>query len=119
MIDFSVVDASFTLRLCLMLLHSIWQFVLLALLASLVGRLFKPQGVQWRYAVDVAALVIGLVMLPVTFALLSSHPSTGDIATNSFSTTEFNQIERAPLSQQTELIEQTPLPHQQSDLSAA
>ena len=100
MTDFSWLDSDFTVRFCLTLLHSIWQFILLALLATVAGRLIKRRGVQWRYSVNVIALVIGLVMLPLTFALLSDHHAADNIATMAP-----NQVETAPLQGQ---IEQTP-----------
>ena len=100
MIDFSWLDSDSTVRFCLTLLHSIWQFILLALVATVVSRLIKRRGVQWRYSVNVTALVIGLVMLPLTFALLSDQHAADNIATMAA-----NQVETVPLQGQ---IEQTP-----------
>ena len=106
MIDFSWLDSDSTVRFCLTLLHSIWQFILLALVATVVSRLIKRRGVQWRYSVNVIALVIGLAMLPVTFALLSGHQAADNAPTTAFTQTGSNQVGLAP---PTEKTEQTPI----------
>ena len=49
MIDFSWIDSQFAFLLCLTLLHSIWQFSLLALLASMLDRLIKQRSVCLLY----------------------------------------------------------------------
>ena len=115
MIDFSWLDSDFTLRLCLTLLHSLWQFILLALMACLVGVLIKRRGVQWLYSINVIALVIGLAMLPVTFALLSGHQAADNVPTTAFTQTGSNQVGLAP---PTEQMEQTPLKQHAESSSA-
>ena len=115
MTDFSWLDSDFTLRLCLTLLHSLWQFILLALMACLVGVLIKRRGVQWLYSINVIALVIGLAMLPVTFALLSGHQAADNVPTTAFTQTGSNQVGLAP---PTEQMEQTPLKQHAESSSA-
>ena len=111
MIDFSWIDSQFAFLLCLTLLHSIWQFSLLALLASMLDRLIKQRSVEWRYSINVVALIIGVVMLPLTFALLSSHQTANDVAASAFSRTNFNQVDPSP---KPELGEQIPFNDQQA-----
>lgn len=65
-------DPDISLRLCLVLLHSLWIVALLAGLARLADR-FWPRSVDQRYIVHVAALLAALVALPVTYALVGSE----------------------------------------------
>ena len=58
-------------RLCLTLLHSIWQVTLFALTARAVGRLWRRRSVERDYGFHVVALVASLVAMPVTFASVS------------------------------------------------
>ena len=55
--------------LFLTLIHSIWQFTALAIVVVSVGRLLRSR-VDLNYTVNVAALVVGLLALPVTFCLI-------------------------------------------------
>ena len=63
-------DPSISSRICLTLLHSLWQVGLLALVAWTVDRLWR-RSVDASDAVHVAAIVIALVALPITFTRLS------------------------------------------------
>ncbi len=95
-----LLDPTFSARLCLTLLHSLWQMTLLAAVAWGVGvwrgRSVKqkpPQGsspgasvgappphdrsVERSYAIHVAALITGLVALPVTYAIVDVAPTPG------------------------------------------
>ncbi len=54
------------------LLHSLWQVGLLALAAYVCGRIGRRWSVERQYACNVAALVAGLVAMPVTFASLAA-----------------------------------------------
>ena len=57
-------------RLCLMLLHSLWQVALLAIVAWVIERSSRKKSVEWSYALHVGALVAGIVALPVTYAMV-------------------------------------------------
>ena len=58
-------------RLCLMLLHSLWQATLFALAAGAVARLWRRRSVERDYGFQVVALLASLVAMPVTFASVS------------------------------------------------
>ncbi len=64
------VDASFSGRLCLTLLHSLWQFAALAGVVWLMDRLLQRLSVEWRYNLHVAALVLGLAAVATTWSVL-------------------------------------------------
>lgn len=67
----------FSGRLCLTLLHSLWQVALLVLVAWTLDRPWMRRSVQKSYALHVAALVMGLAAAPITFVLVgSSTPAT-------------------------------------------
>ena len=75
-------DSTFCSRLGLMLLHSLWQVALLAMIAWCVERfwlkrLWLRQSVERGYAVYVAALLLALVAMPVTFWGLGSGGEWG------------------------------------------
>ena len=57
-------------RICLTLLHSLWQVSLAALLAAAVSRLWRNKSVERNYLVHVAALVVAFLAVPVTFLVL-------------------------------------------------
>ena len=63
-------------RLCLTLLHSLWQFALLALAAWVIGRVLGRQRGNASYVAHAAALILGLIALPVTYAILSPDAAT-------------------------------------------
>ena len=67
-------------HVCLVLLHSLWQMALLAGVVGLVGRLWRGQSVESRYALHVAALVLGVAMLPITYAQIP-FPAQAIVAT--------------------------------------
>ena len=58
-------------RLCLMLLHSLWQATLFAVAANVVGRLWRRRSVERDYGFQVVALLASVVAMPVTFASVS------------------------------------------------
>ncbi len=63
-------------RLCLTLLHSLWQATLFAIAAAAVGRLWRRKSVERDYAFHVVALLASLAVMPVTFASVSvTRPS--------------------------------------------
>jgi protocatechuate 3,4-dioxygenase beta subunit len=71
MIRASFGEGELSALLCLTLLHSLWQVGLLALAADVCGRIGR-RSVERQYAWHVAALVAGLVAMPVTLASLAA-----------------------------------------------
>ncbi len=69
-----LVDPTVSGQLCLTLLHSIWVVGLLALLARIADRLVGQKAVQRSYAIHVAALMIAVFALPVTYWLIAPSP---------------------------------------------
>jgi hypothetical protein len=65
------VDPTLCSRLCLTLLHSVWQVALLALAAFGASRIGRRRSVERDYAFQVAALLASLFAIPVTFASIS------------------------------------------------
>jgi len=79
----ALIDPALSGRLCLMLLHSVWQVALLALVARVLERLWRNRSVERCYATYVAALMAALVAMPVTFALMEvAGPPGGDSKTD-------------------------------------
>ncbi|WP_417392112.1 carboxypeptidase regulatory-like domain-containing protein [Gimesia sp.] len=72
----SLLDPALSGRLCLTLLHSLWQVALLAALLWLVERCWQKITVERRYVLHVAALLFVLLALPVTFLLVGPAAST-------------------------------------------
>src|SRR4051812_5480546 len=66
-------DAGSCARICMVLLHSLWQMGLAAMLAWLLARIWRKRSVEWTYWAHVAALVAGLVAMPATFWLLADR----------------------------------------------
>jgi Zn-dependent protease with chaperone function len=66
----TICDPAFSVRLCVTLLHSIWQVALAAALARGLPRLRRRRSVESSYAWHVAALLAALAALPVTYALV-------------------------------------------------
>jgi beta-lactamase regulating signal transducer with metallopeptidase domain/protocatechuate 3,4-dioxygenase beta subunit len=66
----ALVDPVLSGRLCLTLLHSVWQVALLALVVWCIDRLWRSDSIERRYAMNVAALVTALVAMPVTYVLI-------------------------------------------------
>jgi beta-lactamase regulating signal transducer with metallopeptidase domain len=71
MIAASMLDPALSSRLCLTLVHSLWQVALLAAIAWCCERVLR-WSVERRCAMYVAAMFAGLALLPVTFALLDA-----------------------------------------------
>ncbi len=65
-------EGELSARLCLTLLHSLWQVGLLALAAYVCGRIGRRRSWTPEYAWNVAALAAGLVAMPITFASLAA-----------------------------------------------
>jgi beta-lactamase regulating signal transducer with metallopeptidase domain len=64
------VDPQLCGRLCLTLAHSLWQLGLLAILATVIGRVRNRDNPERGYAIYVAALLLGIAALPITFAVV-------------------------------------------------
>lgn len=63
-------------RLCVALVHSLWQAALLALVVGVTDRLRRNRSVEWAYVVYVGALTASLAALPITFVLLTDAAAT-------------------------------------------
>ena len=74
MIDF-LMTAEFFDRLCLTLLHSVWQVALLALFATVCSWLLCRKNVYWKYTIHVATLIVALLAMPLTFVMVESGPA--------------------------------------------
>lgn len=70
MIWHALVDPAVSGRVCLTLLHSLWQAALFVLIAWSLDRLWRNRSVERRYAVYVAALVATLAAMPATYGLI-------------------------------------------------
>ncbi len=62
-------------RLCLALLHSLWQVALLAIVVWLIDHLRRKQSAGRSYALHVAALALSLIALPITFTMIQMPAS--------------------------------------------
>ena len=67
----SVLDPVTGERICLTLLHSLWQSAAVALLAWVVGRCTGRKRVNSSYVASVLAMILGLIAVPVTYLMLS------------------------------------------------
>jgi hypothetical protein len=77
--EFQPLPLELSARICVTLLHSVWQVAVLAALAWLAGRFWCKRSVEWAYTVNVWALMLGLACVPVTY-MLSGHPQKSDVA---------------------------------------
>lgn len=64
------VDSAWSGRLCLTLLHSVWQVAALAIVVWSADRLWRDLAVERRYAMSVAALLAALTAMPLTYLLI-------------------------------------------------
>ena len=71
-------DDSLALRLVQALLHFLWQGCAVALVAMTVGTTLKRGSAHLRYSFYVAAMLVMVVCLPVTFTLLGD-PRNGEV----------------------------------------
>ncbi len=83
MTQFDLIDPALSGRLCLTLLHSLWQVALLVCVVWLIERVWLKQSVRGSYALHVGALVIGIAALPFTFAVVH-FPESATEATTAF-----------------------------------
>jgi beta-lactamase regulating signal transducer with metallopeptidase domain/protocatechuate 3,4-dioxygenase beta subunit len=63
-------DAAASGRLCVTLLHSLWQMTLLAFAAGAISFFLGRNRVSARYWVHAAALFVGVLAMPLTHALV-------------------------------------------------
>ena len=71
----TLLDPALSGRLCLTLLHSIWQVSLLIGVLWLVERCWQKNNVERHYVLYVTALLFAVLALPVTFALVDQTPT--------------------------------------------
>ena len=72
-------DSGQGVRICVTLLHSVWQVALLVGVARLFSSLpqfARNRKVEWNYWTNVTALVVALIAMPITFLII------GDASTN-------------------------------------
>lgn len=62
-------------RLCMTLLHSVWQVAALAVMAWGLARLRGHRSAAWGYALHVAALLLAMAAVPITYGLVDVHVS--------------------------------------------
>ncbi len=109
-------DPQFCGRLCLVLLHSLWQFALLAFVAKVANPWALRKSTELGYSLHVAALVVGLALLPITFARLAGNVSTGvlpvggEVTISQLRITKPEPIAPAPVSVPPQTALQSPLP---------
>ena len=63
------IDSAISGRICLCLLHSLWQVALLWIIAATMTRLLRATA-QRTYAVFTVALVASLIAVPITYRML-------------------------------------------------
>jgi beta-lactamase regulating signal transducer with metallopeptidase domain/uncharacterized GH25 family protein len=65
-----------TERLCLTLLHSLWQIVLITMAAWMVDRMFRSRSAERSYVILTSALIISIAALPATWCLIDVNQIT-------------------------------------------
>ena len=73
-------------RLCLTLLHSLWQVFLLALAARLISFSLRKRSVEFEYVIHLCGLVVAMLALPITFNV--PLPSAAEPVTSTVSTVQ-------------------------------
>ena len=71
----NLLDSDFCLRLTITLVHFLWLGTVIALALGVIGLCLRRASANSRYVAGVAALVIMVACLPVTFALVQAPPS--------------------------------------------
>ena len=80
-------------RLCLVLLHSVWQIAAVALVVFVIERISRL-SVQMRYRLHVAALLVAIALVPATFFMLPGSPEvTPALTSNSVVTIPDTQVQ--------------------------
>jgi beta-lactamase regulating signal transducer with metallopeptidase domain len=65
-----------TERLCLTLLHSLWQIVLITMAAWMVDRMYRSRSAERSYVIFTSALTISIAALPATWCLIDVGQTT-------------------------------------------
>ena len=65
-------DPTLSARICLTLLHSLWQIAIVACVAWGAERLLRRRSVESEYGIQVFALFVSLLLPPLTFAWLGT-----------------------------------------------
>ncbi|QDU47748.1 M56 family metallopeptidase [Gimesia panareensis] len=88
-----LIDPTWNSQLCLTLLHSFWQIILLTLLVWSIDRLWKSMRVEQRYTLYVSALILACLTLPANFQWLrlSTSSQAGISQTAALTTTALTQ----------------------------
>ena len=79
---FPSVDPSLCGRLCLTLLHSMWQLSVLALAARLIVLSLRKRSVEFEYVIHLAALVVAMLALPITFSMVNAPIGNSLVTSN-------------------------------------
>lgn len=88
-------------RLCLTLMHSLWQVALVALAAWGIGLCLGRRRDNASYVVHATALTLGLIAAPITYAFLTYGGSTPvDPASQSVTAVERISVDSAPVANQ-------------------
>ncbi|MBC7853172.1 MAG: hypothetical protein IAF94_07030, partial [Pirellulaceae bacterium] len=66
-------------RLAETLLHFVWQGGIVAVIVLIADRCLRSHSAQWRYAVQVAALLLMLACVPVTYVVLQQQQQNDEI----------------------------------------
>lgn len=69
----NLLEPSFCGRLCLALLHSLWQVALLAFVARLIEVCRRKRSVEIDYLLHMTVLLLGMVCLPITFWIIDAR----------------------------------------------
>ncbi|MDA1229628.1 MAG: M56 family metallopeptidase [Planctomycetota bacterium] len=72
-----LIDPVFTGGLCLTLLHSLWQVGLIAIVVTLLERLWKRTSAERSYFLHTTGLVCSFVALPITWLLVDAGGDPG------------------------------------------
>jgi len=70
MIDFDFINPAVSAKLCLTLLHTLWQVAVLAVLARIIERFWRQQSVERSYTLHVVTLCVAIIAVPVTYLLV-------------------------------------------------
>lgn len=63
-------DPELSSRLCLTLLHSLWQVSVLAFVVWCVNQIWRNGSIERHYTINVAALVLAFLAIPMTYQLI-------------------------------------------------
>ncbi|QDV53300.1 M56 family metallopeptidase [Gimesia fumaroli] len=103
MIGQTLIDPAFSARLCLTLLHSVWQFAVILTAVWCLEQFRINHRVERRYAINVAALLVGLLAVPLTYSMTGASRSFDIVAQKS-----------RPISSQPEVLSDSERPRHQA-----